>query len=68
MSASIDPRFAQGAASKRLKEAERRLFGDLPKEAGRTEAPGQSREVAPKGLGRAEGTTRVGDGRKDRGE
>lgn len=70
MSASIDPRFAKGAASKRIKEAERRLFGDPPKEAGHAEAPGQSGEVAQKGPGRAEDATRMGesqDGRKRKG-
>ena len=65
---SLDREFARGAASRRLKEAERRLYGEPPKEAGRTEAPGQSREVAREGLGRAGEAARMGDDRRGRGE
>lgn len=60
---SLDREFARGAASRRLKEAERRLYGDPPKEAGRTKAPGQSGRNAPEGLGRA-GNAGQGPARK----
>lgn len=64
---SLDAEFAKGAASRRLKEAERRLYGDPPKEAGRTAAPGQSMgENAPRGTGRAAEATRKGDGQGGR--
>lgn len=62
---SMSRDFSPGAASRRLKEADRRLHGDPPKEAGRTEAPGQSGGNAPRGLGRAgnagQGPARKGD-------
>ena len=61
---SLGREFARGAASRRLKEAERRLYGDPPKEAG-SEDPAKVGGFAPEGLGRADvKPTRSGDRRE----
>lgn len=65
--------FARGAASRRLKEADRRLYGGqpyTPKEAGRTEAPGQvsGGKVAPQSDLDAAATRAQSGNRQDGGK